>query len=83
MSELEQLEEELRLLSESSWYINWALAFIVFAFITEMVALIELFTGNVEPSLAILGVSLIPAFIGSFLHKKSREYYRKALGDDE
>lgn len=82
MNELEQLEEGLRLLNESLWYISWSLVFIVFAIAGEAVAFIEIVAGNIGVSLEVLGISLVPVWIGLYLRKKSREYHRKAHGED-
>ncbi len=82
MNELERLEEELRLLKEGLWYVKWSLVFVVFAAAGETIALMEILAGNIEVALEVLGTSLVPAWVSFYLRKKSREYRRKADGED-
>jgi len=81
-NELKRLEDELRLLEDSLWYINWAIRFSISAFIAEVVVFVELFRNNLSAALEVLGISLILMGISFYLRDKSHKCFRRANGNE-
>ena len=75
---MEDRQEELRLLKESLWYIQWSVMFGVANIIVAVVGLIEVYKGRDGAVFALIVLYGLILLLIRYLYTKSRQYRQKA-----
>ena len=75
---MEDEPEELKLLQEALWCIQWAMVFAIASLIVEAVAFIEVLRDNFSAVFILMALAGATYLFSRYLDAKSRQYKRQA-----